>query len=331
MSSSAATSGVQRATVRGRDWRKRGDRFGDAAMYAICAGAALLGAVVIVAIAYQIVHGAQPAISRFGLGFITSTEWNPTEQFSVFGAGSLLFGTLFSSFFALLIGAPIAISIGIYLSLLAPKAVRGVVSPLVEMLAAVPSVILGFWGILVLAPFVKSTLEPALHSALGFIPLFGKPETTGSSVFTASLILTIMIIPIISSVSRDLFMSVPREIQDGASALGATRWEVIRGVVLPTTASGLLAASLLGLGRALGEAIAVAQVIGAGSEIHADLFKTGDTLAARIANQFPGALTQLHKASLYYCAAILLAIGLASNLIASWIGRRFSYAGGSLR
>jgi phosphate transport system permease protein len=330
MSSSAATP-VPAAATRRPSWRKRADRFGDGALYAVCAGAALLGAVAIVAIAYQAVHGAQPAISKFGLGFLTETEWNPTETINVFGAGSLLYGTLFSSFFALLIGAPIAIAIGLFLSLLAPKAVRGIVSPLVEMLAAIPSVILGFWGILVLAPFVHTTIEPALHDTLGFIPLFGEPEPTGSSVFTASLILTIMIIPIISSISRDLFMSVPRDMQDGASALGATRWEVIRGVVLPTTASGVVAASLLGLGRALGEAIAVAQVIGAGTAIHIDLFKTGDTLAARIANQFPGALTELHKASLYYCAVILLAIGIASNLIASWISRRFSYAGGSLR
>ena len=329
--SATVTPAAPRATRGGRDWRKRGDRFGDAAMYAICAGAALLGAVVIVAIAYQAVDKAQPAFDQFGLGFITSTTWNPTEQFNEFGAGALLYGTLFSSFFALLIGAPVAIAIGLYLSLLAPKAVRGVVSPLVELLAAIPSVILGFWGILILAPFVKSTLEPALHNVLGFIPLFGKPETTGSSVFTASLILTIMIVPIIASISRDLFLAVPRDIQDGASALGATRWEVVRGVVLPTTGSGVIAACLLGLGRALGEAIAVAQVIGAGSEIHIDLFKTGDTLAARIANQFPGALTELHKASLYYCAVILLAIGIASNLIASWIGRRFSFAGGQMR
>jgi phosphate transport system permease protein len=329
--SSAATPAAARTAGRQRSWRKRGDRFGDVMMYAICAGAALLGTVVLILIAYEVIQGAQPAIDKFGLSFITGTEWKPTEQFNIFGAGSLLYGTLLSSFFALLIGAPIAIAIGLYLSLLAPKAVRGIVSPLVELLAAVPSVILGFWGILVLAPFVHSTIEPALHNTLGFIPLFGEPQTTGSSVFTASLILTIMIIPIISSVSRDLFMSVPREMQDGASALGATRWEVVRGVVLPTTASGVLAASLLGLGRALGEAIAVAQVIGAGSEINIDLFKTGDTLAARIANQFPGALTELHKASLYYCAVILLVIGVAANLIASLIGRRFSYAGGSMR
>jgi phosphate transport system permease protein len=300
-------------------------------MWAVCAGAALLGTLVLILIAYEIVNEARPAIDKFGVGFITSTEWKPTEQFNVFGAGSLLFGTLLSSFFALLLGAPIAISIGLFLSHLAPKAVRGVVAPLVELLAAVPSVILGFWGILVLAPFVKSTIEPALHDTLGFIPLFGEPQTTGSSVFTASLILTIMIIPIISAVSRDLFMSVPPDLQDGASALGATRWEVIRGVVLPSTASGVIAASLLGLGRALGEAIAVAQVIGAGSEISFDLFKTGDTLAARIANQFPGALTELHIASLYYCAVLLLVIGVAANLIASSIGRRFGYAGGELR
>ncbi|HEY2716259.1 MAG TPA: phosphate ABC transporter permease subunit PstC [Solirubrobacterales bacterium] len=329
--SSAATTQAGRTSPRGRDWRKRGDRIGDMTLYAVCAGAALLGAVVLILLAYEVTQSAMPAIDKFGLGFLTSTDWKPTEQFSVFGAGSLVYGTLVSSFFALLIGGPIAIAIGLYLSLLAPKAVRGIVSPLVELLAAVPSVILGFWGLLILAPFVKSTIEPFLHSTLGFIPLFGKPETTGSSVFTASLILTIMIIPIISAVSRDLFISVPRDMQDGASALGATRWEVVRGVVLPTTSSGVIAACLLGLGRALGEAIAVAQVIGAGSEIHVDLFKTGDTLAARIANQFPGALTELHLASLYYCAVILLVIGVASNLVASWIGRRFSFAGGQVR
>ena len=122
-----------------------------------------------------------------------------------------------------------------------------------------------------------------------------------------------MVVPIIASISRDLFLSVPKDIQDGASALGATRWEVVRGVVLPSTASGVIAASLLGLGRALGEAIAVTQVIGAGSEIHASLFETGDTLAARIANQFPGAITQLHQASLFYLGVILLVIGVCSR------------------
>jgi phosphate transport system permease protein len=303
--------------------RKQVDRLLDGVLFGVCAFAALLSTVVILVIAYQVVKGASPAISKFGLGFLSETTWQP--NFGVFGAGSLLFGTVVSSFVALAIGAPVAISIGLYLSLLAPAGVRGIVGPLVEMLAAIPSVILGFWGILILAPFVHTELEPWLHDTLGFIPLFGAPETTGASVFTASLILTIMVVPIIASISRDLFLAVPKDVQDGASALGATRWEVMRGVVLPSTASGVIAASLLGLGRALGEAIAVTQVIGAGSAINASLFKTGDTLASRIANQFPGAITGLHKASLFYLGVILLVIGLISNLAAQWIGRRFDY------
>jgi phosphate transport system permease protein len=320
---------TQGRSARSARRHRRVDRIGDGLLYGVCLLAALVAVAVIVLIGYEVVHGASPAISKFGLGFLFNTTWQP--NFGVFGAGSLLFGTVVSSFFALLLGAPIAIAIGLYLSLLAPAGVRGIVSPLVEMLAAIPSVILGFWGVLILAPFVHEHVEPALHSTLGFIPIFGSPETTGASIFTASLILTIMVLPIIASISRDLFLAVPRDVQDGASALGATRWEVVRGVVLPSTSSGVVAASLLGLGRALGEAIAVSQVVGAGSEIHASLFKTGDTLAARIANQFPGALTELHKSSLFYLGVILLVIGLLSNLIAQWIGRRFSYAGATAR
>jgi phosphate transport system permease protein len=325
MSSAATTALAGARPGRAGSRRRKADRIGDRILFGVCLGAALLAGAVIVLVAYQLVDGAIPAISKFGLGFVTDSEWQP--NFGVFGAGSLLFGTLVTSFFALLLGAPIAISIGLFLTLLAPSGIRNVVGPLVEMLAAIPSVILGFWGILILAPFVQSTIEPVLHGTIGFIPLFGPQETTGSSMFTASLILTIMVVPIIASISRDLISVVPRDLQDGASALGATRWEVVRGVILPTTASGLVAASLLGLGRALGEAIAVSQVIGAGSEIQASLFKTGDTLASRIALQFPGALTELHKASLFYLGVMLLVIGLLSNLVAQWIGRRFSYQG----
>jgi phosphate transport system permease protein len=323
------TGGGRGPSSRSANRLRRVDRVGNALLYGFCALAALLAAATMLLIAYQVVSGAGPAMSKFGLGFLFHTTWQP--NFNLFGAGSLIFGTVVSSTVALVLGAPIAISIGLYLSLMAPSGVRAVVAPLVEMLAAIPSVILGFWGILVLAPFVHEQIEPFLHDTLGFLPIFGTPETTGSSVFTASLILTIMVIPIIASVSRDLFSAVPKDLQDGASALGATRWEVVRGVVLPSTASGVVAASLLGLGRALGEAIAVAQVIGAGSELHASLFKTGDTLAARIANQFPGALTELHQSSLFYCGVILLVIGLASNLVAQWIGRRFSYRGATAR
>jgi phosphate transport system permease protein len=309
--------------------RKRADRIGDRALLGICIAAGALAAVAIVLVGYQIVHGASPAISKFGLGFVTSTEWQP--NFGRFGAGVLLFGTGVTSAFALFLGAPIAIAIALFLTLLAPAGVRGVVGPLVELLAAIPSVILGFWGLLILAPFVHKTIEPFLHDNLGFIPIFGAPQTTGLSTFTAGLVLTIMVVPIIASISRDLFHSVPQELQDGAAALGATRWEVVRGIILPTTSTGVVAACILGLGRALGEAIAVSQVIGAGFVIKSSLFETGNTLAAQIALQFPGALTELHKASLYYCGLILLVIGLITNLVAVWIGRRFSYGGAVAR
>lgn len=326
MSATAAPAAPQQdrdAAARSRRRRKQADRIGDRLLYGICLVAALLSAVVILGIAYVVVKEAWPSISKLGFGFLTSQEWQP--NFNVFGAGSLIYGTAVSSAMALFLGAPIAISIGLYLSLLAPSGVRGIVAPLVELLAAIPSVILGFWGIVVLAPFVHEHIEPWLHNNFGFIPLFGPPQTTGASIFTAGLILTIMVIPIIASISRDLFLAVPRDVQDGASALGATRWEVVRGVVLPSTTSGMVAASLLGLGRALGEAIAVTQVIGAGSEIHTSLFETGDTLASRIASQFNGAVTELHQPSLYYLGVILLVIGLVSNLLAQWIGRRFDY------
>lgn len=296
---------------------------GDGILFGLSALASLVALAVLVEIAYQLIHGASPAISRLGLGFIGHTAWKP--NFNVFGAGTVLFGTAVSSFAALALAAPTGIAIGLFLSMIAPSGIRGLVGPLVEMLAAIPSVILGFWGILVLAPFLHAHVEPWLHSVFGFLPIFGPTPTTGSSIFTASLILTIMVVPIIASISRDLFLSVPGELKDGAAALGATRWEVVRGVVLPSTASGVVAACFLGLGRALGEAIAVAQVIGAGTLIHANLFQTGDTLASRIALQFPGALSKLHIAALFYLAVVLLAIGVMTNLLAQWIARRFEY------
>jgi phosphate transport system permease protein len=297
------------------------NQIGDAILKGLCVLASLLAVFAIIDIGYQVVHGASPAISRFGLGFIGGTSWRP--NFDIFGAGTLLYGSAVSSLMALLLATPIGISIGLYLSMLAPSAIRGVIGPIIEMLAAIPSVILGFWGILVLGPFLQSHLEPWLHGAFGFIPLFGTVLTTGSGLFNAGLILTIMVVPIIASISRDLFLTVPRELQDGAIALGSTRWEMVRGVVLPSAASGVAAAAFLGLGRALGEAIAVTQVIGAGSAIHASLFVPADTLASRIAEQFQGAATKLQSASLFYLAVILLCIGLLSNTCAQLISRRF--------
>ena len=304
-----------------REVRQR-DRLGDAVLYGSCAIAAVIGFFVLAEIVYQVVNGSSLSISRFGLGFIGHTTWEP--NFNVFGAGVMLFGTAICATMALLIAVPLGVAIALYLATVASNPVRAVVGPLVEMLAAIPSVILGFWGVIVLAPFVHEDLEPVLHGAFGFIPLFGAAQTTGASLFTAGLILSVMVLPIVAALSRDLFLRVPRELQDGALALGATRWEVLRGVVLPSTASGVVAAAFLGLGRALGEAIAVTQVVGAGNIIHASLFTTGDTLASRIAEQFPGAISKLHTASLFYLAAMLLAIGLFSNLLAQWISRHFS-------
>ncbi len=290
-------------------------------MRALCLGAGILATLVLVEVGYQIISGAAPAISEFGLGFLGHTAWAP--NFNRFGAGVMLYGTAVTSLEAMLVALPLSIAIALYLSLMAPKAVRAVVGPLVEMLAAIPSVILGFWGLIFLAPFVHEHVEPVLHNVLGFLPIFGPPQTTGLSLFTAGLILSVMIIPIISSLSRDLFLTVPRELQEGAAALGATQWEVIRGVVLPSTISGVAAATTLGLGRALGESIALVLVVGSASSIHTSLFETGNTMAARIANdiQYPSTELQIH--SIFYLALILLAFGVATNLLARGIARRY--------
>jgi phosphate transport system permease protein len=319
--SGVGAAALRSGTSRLRTGVTKPSSVGDAVLYGLCALACLLALATMVEIGYQVFDGAYLAFSKFGLGFITHTRWAP--NFDAFGAGALLFGTAVTSAMALLIAAPIGIAIGLFLSMLAPPAVRAVIGPLVELLAAIPSVILGFWGILIFAPWINRHAEPFLHGTFGFLPIFGKSPTTGASLLTAGLILTVMVLPIIASISRDLFLTVPRELQDGAAALGATRWEVVRGVVLPSTASGVAAACFLGLGRALGEAIAVTQVIGAGNAIHSSLFATGDTMASRIANQFAGATTKLQISALFYLGAMLLVIGVVTNLFAQWIGRRF--------
>jgi phosphate transport system permease protein len=291
-------------------------------LHALSAAAGLLAVLVILGVIYQLVTNAQPSLSRFGLGFLFDTVWQP--NFHEFGAGALIFGTAVSALIALLIATPLGIGIGLYLSVMASRGVRRFAGPLVEMLAAIPSVILGFWGVIVLAPVVQKHLEPWLHDTFGFIPLFGTPQSTGLSVLTAGLILAIMVLPIVASLSRDLFSTVPGELTQGAAALGATPWEVIRGVVLPTTSSGVAAAVVLGLGRALGEAIAVAQVIGDGNSIHASLFQPGATLTSRIALQFQETTPHtIYAGALFHLALILLVISLLTTLAARTIAGRF--------
>ena len=291
------------------------------------AGLAALGAVVLVGlIAYKIVQGARLSLSTFGLGFITHVGWDPVHL--KFGAGSFLFGTAITSIGALLLATPLAIGIALYLTELAPGGVRGAVTALVETLAAIPSVVIGLWGILVLGPVLRDHVEPALHSALGFIPLFGPPNSAGTGYFTAIIVLTIMILPIISSISRELFLGVPSELKEGALGLGTTRWEMVRGVVLPYTRGGVAAAMILGLGRALGEAIAVAQVIGAFTGISWNLFNPGNTLASMIALNYQGASSGLELSSLIYLALILLVFSVIVNILAQLIVRRVARSQG---
>ena len=189
------------------------------------------------------------------------------------------------------------------------------------MLAAVPSVVVGLWGILVMGPFVANHLEPWLKHTFGFLPLF-RGDASIFGLLPAILVLTIMITPIVSSISRELFLGVPRDLKEGALALGTTRWEMIRGVVLPYSRSGIAAALILGLGRAVGEAIAVTQVIGGAVAIHWSLFGPGDTMASRIASQYQGATTKLQIGSIAYLATILLVFSLLANVAAQAIVRK---------
>jgi phosphate transport system permease protein len=320
----ASTAGVGARALESR--RGRRDRIGDVALYSLTALASLAAVAVLVGIVYKVVDGAWPAIDHFGISFVWNQVWDPNKD--VYGALNLIYGTALTSFVALLVAAPVSIAIGLYLTELAPGGVRGVVGSLVEMLAAVPSVVIGLWGILVLGPFVQKDLEPFLHDILGWTPFFrGTPHTGG--LLPAMIVLSIMIVPISSSISRELFLTVPQELKEGAFGLGLTRWEMVRGVILPYTRGGVVAALLLGLGRALGEAIAVTQVIGSAQGIHISFFALGDTLASRVANQYQGALTHLAVASLVYLAAVLLVFSLVVNVAAQVIVKRFEIQRGS--
>jgi phosphate transport system permease protein len=298
------------------------DRLGDPFFHLLTLSAALLTVGAVGAIVWKVFDLAHLSISSYGVHFFTTTTWDPVKNH--YGALLFLYGTAISSFVALLIATPLSIAIGLYLSELAPRGVRGIIGSLVEMLAAIPSVVLGLWGILVLAPFMAHHVDPWLHDTLGFLPMFsGQIGQNGLSMLTAIVILTIMIVPIISSISRELFLSVPTELEEGALALGATRWEMVRGVILPSARSGIAAAMILGLGRALGEAIAVTQVIGGATRFSASWFAPADTLASKIAGNYQSASTRLEASSLIYLAAILLVIGLIVNVAAQVIVRRF--------
>jgi phosphate transport system permease protein len=314
-----------------RPFTGRRVRFGDVSLQVVAGTAAAAATALVGLIIWKVVDGARPAISHFGLRFITRVAWNPVLGHELYGAGSFLFGTAVTSLFALILAAPLAMGIALFLSELAPRGIKAPITALVETLAAIPSVVIGLWGILVLGPVLRTNVESWLHSAFGFIPLFGDPSQAGASIFTAIIVLTIMILPIVSSISRELFLGVPHELKEGALALGTTRWEMVRGVVFPYARGGITAALILGLGRALGEAIAVTQVIGGGVFIHASLFSGGDTLASKIAASYQGSATDLQTASLVYLGLILLVFSLVANVSAQWIVRRVARKHGITR
>jgi phosphate transport system permease protein len=308
------------ATTELKGRRRLRDAIGDRLLLVVTFAASAVAVVVLVLIAIKVFRGAHLSFSTFGLSFVWDSSWDVRR--GMFGALPGLYGTAVTSLIALVLATPLALAIALFLSELAPSGVRVLVGSLVETLAAVPSVVLGLWGILVLGPFAANHLEPWLNRWFGWLQIFsGQPSSSG--ILIAGLILAIMVVPIIASICRELFLTVPSELEEGALALGATRWEMVRGVILSSSRPGIAAAMILGLGRALGEAIAVAQVIGAGWTIPTSLFAPGDTLAAKLVDEFTGYSTFLQLSSLFYLGAILLAIGLVTNLIAQLIVRRF--------
>jgi phosphate transport system permease protein len=270
--------------------------------------------------------GAFPAIREFGLGFIGSSTWDPVND--QYGAWPAIVGTLLTSFLALLLAVPLSLGVAIYLTEFAPGRIRQPIAILIELLAAIPSVVYGLWGIFVLIPFLKAGVYPWLEANLGFLPLFQGP-IYGPSVLSASLILTVMIMPYIMSVSREVLLAVPASQREAALALGATRWEAVTSAIVPYAKSGLIGAVILGLGRALGETMAVTMLIGNRHEVSASLFAPGYSMASVIANEFADASGRLHESALVYMALLLFTVTVIVNAGARLMIWRVSNGHGS--
>ena len=300
-----------------QDWIKlRRGRFSDE----IFSNLALISALLIVGILLGFIIilniDAMPAIRKFGAAFIGSSSWDPVTE--SFGALPAIYGTLLSSAIGLLIAVPISLGAAIFLMEMAPPWLRSPASFLIEMLSALPSVIIGLWGLFVLVPFVRVHIESWLGNNLGFLPLFQGPPF-GVGFLSAGIILAIMIIPIITAMSREAIRAVPNEQREAMLALGATRWETIRRVVLPYCRSGLTGAIILGLGRALGETMAVTMVIGNNYKLTASLFSPGSTIASKIADEFNEASGDVFIGSLVELALVLFAVTLIVNVAARFL------------
>jgi phosphate transport system permease protein len=303
--------------------------YGDRIFKLLLTVAALAVPVLLGFLVYELWSGADLAIQRFGFDFVTTSVWDPVAE--QFGALPLIFGTLLSSLIALIIAVPLSLGVAIYLTEFAPKSVRQPVAFLIGLLAAIPSVVYGLWGIFVLVPALRTTAFPLLRKLFGFLPLFQGP-IYGPSMLAAGIILAIMIMPYIMSVSREVLLAVPNTQREASLALGATRWEAVTSAVIPYARSGIIGAIILGLGRALGETMAVTMLIGNRHEIAASLFAPGYTMAAAIANEFSEAVGDMHISALAYVAFVLFMVTVLVNAAARlliWRVARGSSAGSS--
>ena len=291
----------------------KGKRIGDRVFSILTVAFALSIALVLLAVLVVLYMDARPAIDKFGWGFVSSVEWDPVGD--IFGALPAIYGTLLSSLIALLIAVPVSLGCAIYLAELAPDWVRRAGSFLIEMLAAIPSVIIGLWGLFVMVPVIRDPVEKWLGTHLGFLPFFQGPPF-GVGFLAAGIILAIMIIPIITAISREAMRAVPVTQREAMLALGATRWETIEKAVLPYCRSGLIGGIILGLGRALGETMAVTMVIGNAYKLTPSLFSPGVTIASKIASEFNEASGDVYIGSLVELAIVLFAITLIVNIIA---------------
>jgi phosphate transport system permease protein len=264
----------------------------------------------------ELIVGAWPAMKQFGLGFITSSTWDPVA--GTFGVLPLIFGTLYSSLVAMVIAVPLALGVAIFLTEFAPRWLRTPVATLVELLAGVPSVIYGLWGVFVLIPLLRDVVWPVVKPVLAWLPFFDG-VFYGPSVLAGGTILAIMVLPYIAAVSREVLLAVPAAQREAALALGATRWEAVWTVVLPYGRIGIVGAVILGLGRALGETMAVTMLIGNRHEISWSLIQPGYTIAAAIANEFAEAVTSMHLSALVYAGLVLFVITVIVNASARWL------------
>ena len=296
-----------------RGYRPRADFF-----RAACFLASTLTVALLVFILGEILYKAWPAITKFGLGFLSGVQWSPNRE--VFGVLPVLIGTAASSLLALLFALPLGLAIALFLSeSFLPQPVRQFIRFMVELLAAIPSVVYGLWGIFVVVPLVQQ-YGAVLADKLGFLPLFAGPAY-GNSLLTASLVLALMVLPTITAISRNSLVAVPPTLREGAYALGATRWETILGVILPTAAPGIVASTILSFGRAMGETMAVAMLIGNSQRLSWSLLSPSNTLSALLANQFAEA-EGIQVSALMYAAVILVIMTLAVNIAGEAVLRR---------